>query len=463
MGQTRLVRNSAMARYLGTCTCGVPRVFEEGWTGMSHKQIATMAVMLLTLVASTRASFAQSPSCTAPPSAPPNAAASVTSAGNARTPALVTVQWLGAASGPNAATSYVVEVGDAPGVTNISQFDTGEAALTTVQPAAIGTYYIRIRSVNACGKSAPSPEPVVTVADSIAFGEAGARTISGFFGDDGDGYLAAVGVIRGAWGARPTPFVRIDATFQDSAGKEIGTAFAYANGRSRRLASTRVIDDSTLGSGETGCFVMITDAPINSVDRAFSTTSWDTTLVEPLRGNVVVQSVQPGTGTLGEIRVQGQVRNTGSVMTYFNQVMIALHDTDDDIIDCDFTFVRGSRLQLPSGAVTDSALAPGQVGDYVNFHPIDAKYLGRTATWMGWEEADSAPTAAASAATRWQDVVGSALEDIAIGGRDQRARIRAAAIERLRLLSLAQAPVDAVSASKGPRAQHEMPRRVRRN
>ena len=458
MRQTRLVRNSAVARYLVACTCGVPQVFEEGWRGMSHKQIATVAVMFLTLVASTRVSFAQSPSCSAPPSAPLNAAASVTAAGNARTPALVTVQWLGAAPGPNVATSYAVEVGDAPGVTNISQFDTGETALSTVQPAAIGTYYIRVRSVNACGKSAASPEPVVTVTDSVAFGEAGARTISGFFGDDGDGYLAAVGVIRGAWGTRPTPFVKINATFQDSGGNEIGTAFAYANGRSRRLASTRVIDDSTLGSGETGCFVMFSDVPIISVDRAFSTTSWETTSLEQLQGNVVVQSVQPGTGTLGEIRVQGQVRNTGSVTTYFNQVMIALHDTDNDIMDCDFTFVRGSRLQLPSGVVTDSALVPDQIGDYVNFHPIEAKYLGRTATWTAWEEADSAPAAAMTAVTRWQDVVGSTLEDIAVGSRALRARTRAHAIERIRL-SLSQAPI---SMTHEPGVQDEISRRVRR-
>ena len=423
---------------------------------MSHKIIATVALMMWISVAGTSRSFAQSPSCTAPPSAPANAAASVTSAGNALTPALVTVQWVGAAPGPNAATSYVVEVGDGPGVTNISQFDTRETALSTVQPAAIGTYYVRVRSVNACGKSAASPEPVVTVTDSIPFGEAGARSTSGFFFEDGEGYVAVVGVIRGAWGARATPFVKIDASFQDSAGKEIGTAFGYANGRSRRLASTRVIDDSTLGSGETGCFVIFSDVPMDSVGRVFSTTSWDSASVEPLQGNVVVQSAQPGTGSLGEVRVQGQVRNTGSVMTYFNQVMIALHDTDNDIVDCDFTFVRGSRLQLSSGVITDSALGPDQIGDYVNFHPIDAKYLGRMATWTGWEEADSVRTAAVTAVTRWQDAVGSALESLAIGSHAQRARTRAAAIERIRL-SLTTASV-----SNDARGQDEIPRQVRR-
>jgi hypothetical protein len=185
---------------------------------MRHQTFATVAFMVWTLVALSGDSFAQSPSCTAPPTAPSNAAASVTEAGNSETAALVTVQWVAAAAGPNAATSYVVEVGDAPGVTNISEFDTGETALSTVHPAATGTYYIRVRSVNACGKSAPSPEPAVTVTNSVSVGVAAAGLTTGFFFDDGDGYVVVVGVVRGAWGARPTPFVRIDSRFQDSAG-----------------------------------------------------------------------------------------------------------------------------------------------------------------------------------------------------------------------------------------------------
>jgi hypothetical protein len=416
---------------------------------MSSKTVATVAFMILTSVAGTSRSFAQSPSCTAPPTAPANAAASVTSAGNSQTAALVTVQW-------------VVEVGDAPGVTNISQFDTGETALSTVQPAATGTYYIRVRSVNACGTSAPSPEPAVTVTNSVSFGEAAAGVTTGFFSDDGDGYVVVFGAVRGAWGARPTPFVRIDSHFQDSAGKEIGTAFGYAYGRSRRLASSRVVDDSTLGSGETGCYVIFSDVPFSSLARVLVTTSWDTAPVEPLQGNVVVQSVQTGAGSLGEVRVQGQVRNSGSVATYFNEVMIALHDTANDIMHCDYTFVRGSRLQLPSGVVTDSALAPSQIGDYLNFHPVEAKYLGRTVTWTAWEEADAARTATERAVTRWQDMVGSTPENIAVGSREQRTRTRADAVERLRLLSRAQAPPAAASVSKELRGEDVIPRGVRR-
>jgi len=406
--------------------------------GMSHKTLATVAFIFLTLVASTSASFAQSSSCTAAPTAPANAAASVTSPGTARVPALVTVQWLAAALGPNAATSYIVEVGNEAGVTNISQFDTGETALSTVQPAAAGTYYVRVRSVNACGKSAPSPEPVVTVTDSIAFGDAGARRIAGFYFSDSEGYVGTYGIVRGAWGARPTPLVRLDSSFQDSDGNEIGTAFGYANGRSRRLATSRIITDTTLGSGETGCYIVFSDVPYKSVARVLTFASWSTSELEPLQGSVVTQSVQSGAGTVGEAKIQGQVRNIGTAMTYFNQVMIALYDTANNILDCDYTFVRGSRLQTPSGVVTDSALSPDQIGDYVNFHRVYAKYLGHMATWTAWEEVDSSRPAPAANVVRWQDQVGSALETLAITSHKERARIRADAIGRLRLLLSAQ-------------------------
>jgi hypothetical protein len=78
------------------------------------------------------------------------------------------------------------------------------------------------------------------------------------------------------------------------------------------------------------------------------------------------------------------------------------------------------------------------------------------------EEADAARTATASAVTRWQDMVGSALEDVAIASRAQRARTRADGVERLRLWSLAQKPTAALPASKERRGQDEIARRVRR-
>jgi hypothetical protein len=60
------------------------------------------------------------------------------------------------------------------------------------------------------------------------------------------------------------------------------------------------------------------------------------------------------------------------------------------------------------------------------------------ATWTAWEEVDSSRPAPAANVVRWQDQVGSALETLAITSHEERARLRADAIGRLRLLLSAQ-------------------------
>ncbi len=75
---------------------------------------------------------------------------------------LATVTWVPPApdSGPSAATSYVLEVGTTPGARNIGAFNVGNVTRfsSAVQP---GTYYVRVRAINAYGASAPSSEVVV--------------------------------------------------------------------------------------------------------------------------------------------------------------------------------------------------------------------------------------------------------------------------------------------------------------
>lgn len=63
-----------------------------------------------------------------------------------------------------APTSYVLEAGTAPGLANVATQDLGSAATTfSATSVAVGTYYVRFRSKNACGVSSPSNEIVVTI------------------------------------------------------------------------------------------------------------------------------------------------------------------------------------------------------------------------------------------------------------------------------------------------------------
>ena len=73
--------------------------------------------------------------------------------------------WMAATTG-TPATSYAVSVGDAPGVTTLPVQHTS-ATTASVPLTAAGTYYARVRAVNAFGTSAPSAEvsAVLTIVD----------------------------------------------------------------------------------------------------------------------------------------------------------------------------------------------------------------------------------------------------------------------------------------------------------
>lgn len=373
------------------------------------------------------ATYAQT--CFAPPPAPPNAAASVSTAGSATRPATVTVAWVGVSTtGANAVRSYIIEVGNSPGVTNIATLDTGTTAVSNEQKANNGTYYVRVRSVNACGVSAPSPEPVVTVAGAIAASEPGAGVVisSGRFGRDSFGDVYVVAEVRGAWGSRAAPFVRVDAQFVGSVGESVGSDFSYVNGRSRRLVASRIVDDSTLAAGENGCVYISTNIPYSRVSRVSVGTSWSSTSqLEGLRGSVSVQSVQQESDSFGDLRVRGSARNGGTNLTYFNQVMIAARNSEDAVIDCDFTYVDGTSVRLPSGVTTTSGLLPGQTASFVNFGRPRFAEVRRVEAWMAWSEDDGGPTLPVS----WRQLVGQGLE---FASRKERTKERNSAIGTLR-------------------------------
>ncbi len=86
----------------------------------------------------------------------PNAPTNFRSSGTGST---VTLRW-NASTGTSAPTSYVIEAGSAPGLANLAVLDVGNVTtFTTTAPP--GTYYVRLRAINARGASPPSTEIVV--------------------------------------------------------------------------------------------------------------------------------------------------------------------------------------------------------------------------------------------------------------------------------------------------------------
>jgi predicted phage tail protein len=90
------------------------------------------------------------------PPGPPNFSGYSVSAGT------VTLNWQPPAQGTP--TSYVIEAGSATGLSNLAVFNTGSTGLTqSFSGVPSGTYYVRVRAVNAQGASIASNERTLIV------------------------------------------------------------------------------------------------------------------------------------------------------------------------------------------------------------------------------------------------------------------------------------------------------------
>jgi predicted phage tail protein len=96
-------------------------------------------------------SVGQQPSCSA---APPSALQSTVNG------SLVTLNWSAAAGG---ATSYLVEAGSSPSLSNLASVNTGSSATTFTANAPPGTYFVRVRAVTSCGVSSPTSDVTIVV------------------------------------------------------------------------------------------------------------------------------------------------------------------------------------------------------------------------------------------------------------------------------------------------------------
>ena len=376
--------------------------------------------------------FAQGTTCTSAPPAPPSATASVTGQGSSTIPSEITVSWQGVpTTGPTAASTYIVEAGTTSGAANTAVLDTRSTRTSSKESATNGRYYVRVRAANACGRSAASPEAVVNVSGTIPAGEP-AVGIPAWYFDQSEGEVFGVGEVRGTWGARPTAEIKIEGTFLGPDKAPVGTGSAYVFGRARRFVSSRVIDDTTLAAGERGCFLIFAEIPLAQVSEAFAKVTWSFAPLEALRGNVVAENLVRDADASGQLVLRGQLRNAGSIPTYFNSIHIDLRDSEDEIGWCDFEFVQGSVVPLPGG-VTDTGLAPAQIGSFVNYSPAPRDLVANVNTWTMWEEADPVQPALTTRLLSWHRLVAD-VKSIPVLDAKGRARMRNAAIERLRAM-----------------------------
>ena len=265
-------------------------------------------------------------------------------------PAVLEIAWDAPAGGPeNAPAIYVVEAGSGPAFAEIALVETGEAETRHAVPVANGTYYIRVRSRNDCGTSAASPEIEARVTGSVARGAPNPLVLLDTVNAvrerlGGTAFIRVMGQVRNGWLATSASFVEVTAIFDGPNGEASERASAYVNGRSRRLARSRLVTDTVLDAGGTGCFILFAEFPAFQITGVRFEVVADDRETEPLEGQVDVDgAVRQRADEFGDLMISGRMVNTGNRTTHFNEAWLDVRNTEGRVLDCDVAPVRGTE------------------------------------------------------------------------------------------------------------------------
>ena len=222
-------------------------------------------IPIILLLVTLTAAPAAAQTCTAPPAAAGRLTAKIDKAIPASgrtpfTPAVLTLSWRAA----NGAAVYQIEAGSESGRDDVGGTRVPATELSFTMPMADGTYYLRVRALNACGAGPASNEERVRVTGSVAPGAPNPLVILSTVHASrerlgSNAFVRVMGQVRNGWNAAPAAFVTVTASYEGSSGGGLGvTQSAYANGSGGRLRQTGAITDTVVAPGATGCFVLFT-------------------------------------------------------------------------------------------------------------------------------------------------------------------------------------------------------------
>jgi Fibronectin type III domain len=279
-----------------------------------------------------------------------------------------------------APTGYVLQAGSGPTASDLAALPVAGTSFSTGAPP--GRYYARVVAVNAFGSSPPSNELIIAVG-GIAPGTVNiVESSRAILVGPGDTAII-VGEVRNE-SPQSALFVRVNIQLLGAGGAPLGTASTFLLGQSRRVLPSGIIDASALAPGALGCFYLPTTVPVAAISRVNSSLSFERLDNIPMRSFVSFAN-PTGIRTGGQMRVTGAVLNRGPILTYLNTAILYLQEAGGAAVGCDFAEVAGSPVQLPTGTITNTGLAPGQVGgfDKVTHAPANATQVRG---WVQWAE-----------------------------------------------------------------------------
>jgi hypothetical protein len=158
-------------------------------------------------------------------------------------------------------------------------------------------------------------------------------------------------------------FVKITYTFKDSSNQWIDTDYTYVYGSSKKVSV--VITDTVLTGGEVGSFNIYTSIPYDLVDTMYYAISFEDYETFPM-GTTIVQNedltIQPDYA--GDIELIGEVKNTGNEIAYFVKYVVTIKNSNNQVIDVDYSYINGRTVKLTSGITTDTGLYPNGIASF---------------------------------------------------------------------------------------------------
>jgi hypothetical protein len=214
-------------------------------------------------------------------------------------------------------------------------------------------------------------------------------------------------------------FVKVQATIVGPAGAS--TPVTYTNGPVlRRVTSVGFTTASTLAAGETGCFRIATGIPRAQLTVLDLDLSYQLTALAAPASRVELAGPVTTRESTGRLRWAGELQNTGSLVTQFNDFVLNARNASGQLIDCGSAFVRGSRVTTSSGTTTDTGLLPGQRAPFDGISVVSSSAVASMTFFVIWQS-DEPPAAsrqlsewpaAATALMRQRTILQSRLSDL---------------------------------------------------
>jgi len=168
-------------------------------------------------------------------------------------------------------------------------------------------------------------------------------------------------------GDQPAIYVKITLILKDKDGRVIGTPFSYVKGSNLKYGRYfKLQTDTCLQPGEKGFFEIYTDVKKEKVAEWDYKITWDVPEEpKPFESEVVLieESLNETTDFLGDLKVLGEVKNTGDIPVAFVEVTVICRGRDGKILDIAESFIDGSKIKLEI-VETDTGLFPGEVGTF---------------------------------------------------------------------------------------------------